>query len=73
MQRTTDMPLWVFLGLANIDTRKGALILFWSLLRLQCRLPALVLLPSGGLDRLDLGGDAISVFFMVLAEHPLGR
>ena len=28
MQRTSDMPLWVFLSLANINTRKGALILF---------------------------------------------
>lgn len=32
MQRTPNMPLWVFLGLANIDTRKGALVLFWSCL-----------------------------------------
>lgn len=30
MQRTPDMPLWVFLGLANINTRKGALILVWT-------------------------------------------
>lgn len=30
MQRTDKMPLWVFLGLANINSRKGALILFWS-------------------------------------------
>lgn len=28
MQRTSDMPLWVFLGLANINTRKGAMWLF---------------------------------------------
>lgn len=28
MHRTADMPLWVFLAYANIDTRKGALILF---------------------------------------------
>lgn len=32
MQRTQNMPLWVFLGLANINTRKGALILFSSCL-----------------------------------------
>lgn len=25
-------PLWVSLGLANIETRKGAMILFWSAL-----------------------------------------
>ncbi|HHZ87423.1 MAG TPA: hypothetical protein EYN73_01920 [Chromatiaceae bacterium] len=24
MERTKDMPLWVFLGLMNIETRKGA-------------------------------------------------
>ncbi|MBI5041930.1 MAG: hypothetical protein HZB57_12260 [Gammaproteobacteria bacterium] len=30
MQRSPDMPLWVFLGLSSINTRKGALILFWS-------------------------------------------
>lgn len=30
MQRTNNMPLWVFLGLSSIETRKGALILFWS-------------------------------------------
>ncbi|MBI5460745.1 MAG: hypothetical protein HY941_00990 [Gammaproteobacteria bacterium] len=30
MQRTSGMPLWVFLGLNNINTRKGALLLFWS-------------------------------------------
>jgi hypothetical protein len=32
MQRKSNMPMWVFLGLANIETRKGALILFWSCL-----------------------------------------
>jgi hypothetical protein len=30
MQRKNSMPLWVFLGLSSIETRKGALILFWS-------------------------------------------
>jgi len=29
MERTDTMPLWVFLALMNIDTRKGARILFW--------------------------------------------
>lgn len=28
MQRTSDMPLWVFLAFANINTRHGALLLF---------------------------------------------
>jgi hypothetical protein len=28
MERKANMPLWVFLGLMNIETRKGALILF---------------------------------------------
>ena len=32
MQRTPNMPLWVFLGLANVNTRKGALTLFWGCL-----------------------------------------
>jgi hypothetical protein len=32
MQRSPDMPIWVFLAFANIETRKGALILFWSCL-----------------------------------------
>ena len=30
MERKENMPLWVFLGLMNIETRKGARILFWS-------------------------------------------
>ncbi len=30
MKRTEGMPLWVFLALANINTRKGAAILYWS-------------------------------------------
>ncbi len=30
MERKDNMPLWVFLALMNIETRKGALILFWA-------------------------------------------
>lgn len=30
MEKTTNMPSWVYFGLLNINTRKGALILFWS-------------------------------------------
>ena len=30
MQRKGNMPLWVFLGLLNIETRRGARMLFWS-------------------------------------------
>ena len=30
MDRKDNMPMWVFLGLLNINTRKGSLILFWS-------------------------------------------
>ena len=30
MQKDKDMPLWVFLALSSIETRKGALILIWS-------------------------------------------
>ena len=33
-------PLWVSLGLANIETRKGAMILFWGALVLSvCSIP----------------------------------
>lgn len=30
MQKTKDMPLWVFLAFSSIETRKGALTLIWS-------------------------------------------
>lgn len=30
MQKSDDMPLWVFLALSSIETRKGALLLIWS-------------------------------------------
>lgn len=30
MERKDNMPLWVFFGLSSINTRKGALILFWA-------------------------------------------
>lgn len=30
MQKTDKMPLWVFLALSNIETRKGALLLILS-------------------------------------------
>jgi hypothetical protein len=30
MQKTDDMPWWVFLAFSSIETRKGALILIWS-------------------------------------------
>lgn len=29
MERTDNMPLWVFLAFMSIETRKGALILTW--------------------------------------------
>lgn len=29
MEKTDNMPLWVFLAFSAIDTRKGALILIW--------------------------------------------
>ena len=32
MERKDNMPMWVFFGLANIEKRKGGLILFWSCL-----------------------------------------
>ena len=30
MEKRDDMPMWVFLALSSINTRKGALILIWS-------------------------------------------
>ena len=30
MQKDDKMPLWVFLALSSIETRKGALLLIWS-------------------------------------------
>lgn len=30
MQKTDDMPIWVFLALSSIETRKGALMLIRS-------------------------------------------
>lgn len=30
MQKTDAMPIWVFLALSSIETRKGALTLIWS-------------------------------------------
>ena len=30
MGRKENMPLWVFLGLMSIETRKGAMALLWS-------------------------------------------
>lgn len=30
MQKDKGMPMWVFLALSNIETRRGALALIWS-------------------------------------------
>ena len=30
MEKTKDMPLWVFLAFSSIETRKMAMILIWS-------------------------------------------
>lgn len=30
MEKTKDMPLWVFLAFSSIETRKMALILIWA-------------------------------------------
>lgn len=30
MQKTQDIPLWVFLAFSSIETRKGAIWLIWS-------------------------------------------
>ncbi len=30
MEKKDNMPLWVFLALSSINTRKGALILIWA-------------------------------------------
>lgn len=52
MERRDNMPHWVFFGLSSINTRKGALILFWScfMFGLACIpfSPALSWLPATG-------------------------
>ena len=30
MEKKENIPMWVFLAFSSIETRKGALILFWS-------------------------------------------
>ena len=30
MEKSKNMPLWVFLAFSSINTRKGAMILIWS-------------------------------------------
>ncbi len=35
MERRDNMPLWVFLGLLNIESKKHALILVWSFVLLS--------------------------------------
>ena len=47
MQKTEEMPLWVFLAFSSIDTRKGALTLIWAAVAftLYC-VPWSLLLPA---------------------------
>jgi hypothetical protein len=35
MDKSDDMPIWVFLAFANINTRRGALLLIWVCLVLS--------------------------------------
>ena len=42
MEKTDDMPLWVFLAFSSISTRKGALILIYS-----CLLFSIYCIPWG--------------------------
>lgn len=30
MQKTKNMPIWVYLAFSSIDSRKGALLLIWA-------------------------------------------
>jgi hypothetical protein len=32
MEKSDDMPLWVFLAFSSINTRKGAMLLIWACL-----------------------------------------
>jgi hypothetical protein len=32
MEKSDDMPIWVFLAFSSINTRRGALILIWACL-----------------------------------------
>jgi hypothetical protein len=40
MEKRDNMPIWVFLGLLNIESKKGALILVWA-----CFLIAVACIP----------------------------
>jgi hypothetical protein len=40
MEKTDNMPMWVFFGLSSIKTRKGGMLLFWS-----CVLSGILFLP----------------------------
>ncbi|WP_347986877.1 hypothetical protein [Methylomonas sp. AM2-LC] len=47
MQKTDDIPMWVFLALSSIETRKGAMLLIFSnvLFSAYC-VPWVALYPS---------------------------
>ena len=40
MKRSDNMPLWVFLGLMSVETRKGAMTLVWF-----CLVAAFICIP----------------------------
>lgn len=51
MDKRDNMPLWVFLALMNIETKKGALILIWCSVAfgLIC-IPMSIYQPFGTVD-----------------------
>ncbi len=57
MEKTDNMPLWVFLAFSAIDTRKGALILIWV-----CLAFTLYCLPW---SQLITGQDWIKKLFLI--------
>jgi hypothetical protein len=57
VEKTDNMPLWVFLAFSAIDTRKGALILIWV-----CLAFTLYCLPW---SQLITGQDWIKKLFLI--------
>jgi hypothetical protein len=49
MEKSDDTPLWVFLAFSSIETRKGALLLFWAylIISIYC-IPWVLFFTDGG-------------------------
>ena len=59
MEKSDDIPLWVFLAFSSIETRKGALLLIWASLIfcIYCIPWALLFLDNGWVATLFLIDD----------------